>query len=329
MMSKIVQVILSINLLLLTGCTSDIDFVKSGFLNDFSKSVTVGNAFDNYKYCVSPKWEEFETEQKEKIVRFTCSLPIIVESLNEYREAKKRPLIEKKDQYLKAIDNNDETFAKKEFDAEMDNVEVLLKDYLSAQNRYKENSARLKELKAKRIGLQIRYSESYKLSLELREVQNEIEQVKRNLNFADSELQTLSKDKNTLKWLARKSELESIVKNTYVDFLRKKINLIEAKIDSSDEDLRRIDPSIFVKSVEFTTDFSISQQDSTFAVKGMWTDFCWEDNRCREVHHNDSRSVNSVSDSLTIIYGNDALLWGYNANAFMSCIFKFWIDAGK
>lgn len=49
--------------------------VKDGVL-EFDKSVTVGNAYDNYKYFEKKEWSSFETEQKRNVVEFKGTLPV-------------------------------------------------------------------------------------------------------------------------------------------------------------------------------------------------------------------------------------------------------------
>lgn len=64
---------LLIPFLLLTtlfGCKQDpIKIVKEGTLT-FDNTVTVGNAFDNYRYFRNKSWTTFEGEQKRKVVEF-------------------------------------------------------------------------------------------------------------------------------------------------------------------------------------------------------------------------------------------------------------------
>jgi len=56
----------------LSGCSSDEDIVKDGVMN-FNKSLTVGEALDNWSNCESKDWESFETSNGIKIVQFTCT----------------------------------------------------------------------------------------------------------------------------------------------------------------------------------------------------------------------------------------------------------------
>lgn len=51
----------------LTGC-GNVSLVKDGTL-EFDKSLTVGQAFDNYKYFKDVKWEEITTDNGKKVVQ--------------------------------------------------------------------------------------------------------------------------------------------------------------------------------------------------------------------------------------------------------------------
>lgn len=53
------------------GCSSEgaIDIVKNGHL-DFTKPVTVGQAFGAYRYFKSKSWRAFKTEEGERFVEF-------------------------------------------------------------------------------------------------------------------------------------------------------------------------------------------------------------------------------------------------------------------
>ncbi|MDP8171163.1 lipoprotein [Pasteurella skyensis] len=58
----------------LTACNvNDIDTVKNGIL-ELNKTLTVGEAIDNYKGCKSVKWESFKADNGTKIVQATCPL---------------------------------------------------------------------------------------------------------------------------------------------------------------------------------------------------------------------------------------------------------------
>lgn len=49
------------------GCGDDTSTIKNGTL-EFDKSITVGQAFDKYKYFSSTKWRSFSTDNGKKIV---------------------------------------------------------------------------------------------------------------------------------------------------------------------------------------------------------------------------------------------------------------------
>jgi hypothetical protein len=55
--------------LVITGC-SDVSTVKNGTLN-FDNSITVGEAFDRYKYFSDTDWTDFKTSNGRKIVQVT------------------------------------------------------------------------------------------------------------------------------------------------------------------------------------------------------------------------------------------------------------------
>jgi hypothetical protein len=61
----------SLFILALSGCGSDTDKVKNGIL-EFNKTITVGQALDNWKSCENRSWEEFSADNGTKIVQFTC-----------------------------------------------------------------------------------------------------------------------------------------------------------------------------------------------------------------------------------------------------------------
>lgn len=56
----------------IVGCGSDTDKVKNGIL-EFNKTITVGQALDNWKSCESKSWEEFSADNGVKVVQFTCN----------------------------------------------------------------------------------------------------------------------------------------------------------------------------------------------------------------------------------------------------------------
>jgi hypothetical protein len=60
--------------ILLTGCDQmgNIGKVKSGILTDVSRSITVGEALDNYKYFKKTGWKEFKTDNGITVVEFNA-----------------------------------------------------------------------------------------------------------------------------------------------------------------------------------------------------------------------------------------------------------------
>ena len=51
---------------------NDVELVKNGVL-DYDKSITVGEAFDNWKVCKENiVWKAFQTDNKRRIVQFSC-----------------------------------------------------------------------------------------------------------------------------------------------------------------------------------------------------------------------------------------------------------------
>ncbi len=51
---------------------NDVELVKNGVL-DYDKSITVGEAFNNWKVCKENiEWKAFQTENKRRIVQFSC-----------------------------------------------------------------------------------------------------------------------------------------------------------------------------------------------------------------------------------------------------------------
>ena len=71
--------ILLIVVILFSGCSeekansSNIEKVKKGVMN-FDKSITIGQAFDNWNSCKNKKWNEFRTDNQKQIVEFTCKI---------------------------------------------------------------------------------------------------------------------------------------------------------------------------------------------------------------------------------------------------------------
>jgi putative protein kinase ArgK-like GTPase of G3E family len=110
--------------LLITGCGNNTDLVKSGIMN-FNKTITVGDAFDNWKDCEDSEWSSFETDNKIPVVQFTCRK----KGINEYM-TKVKSFLSKKEQnkasYLD-IKSNEQIFQwtiNKDDTFQIDNVQV-------------------------------------------------------------------------------------------------------------------------------------------------------------------------------------------------------------
>jgi len=110
--------------LLVTGCADNTDLVKDGIMN-FNKTITVGDAFDNWKDCENSEWSSFETDNKTPVVQFTCEK----KGANEYMSKVKSFLSKKEQDKASYLDiksnkqifqwtiNKDDTF-------QIDNVQV-------------------------------------------------------------------------------------------------------------------------------------------------------------------------------------------------------------
>lgn len=75
-------VLLAVVLLFSTTQSNDLDLVK-GTVMDIDKSLTVGEAFDNWQDCASRKWEILETDNGRRVVQFTCDIKNTREFFNE------------------------------------------------------------------------------------------------------------------------------------------------------------------------------------------------------------------------------------------------------
>jgi hypothetical protein len=67
------KVLLSLALFTSYSYADNIDLVKDSIMR-FDKSITVGQAFDNWENCKDKKWTEFETNNKKRIVEFNCKV---------------------------------------------------------------------------------------------------------------------------------------------------------------------------------------------------------------------------------------------------------------
>lgn len=67
------------------GCGGNTSMVKNSFLEGY-ESLTIGEAFDNYKYFKSTEWTEFTADNGTKVVQVDC--------VGDYDEFKKQADIE-------------------------------------------------------------------------------------------------------------------------------------------------------------------------------------------------------------------------------------------
>lgn len=67
------KVLLSLTLFTSYSYSNNIDLVKNSIMK-FDKSITVGQAFDNWELCKDKKWTEFQTNNKKQIVEFICKV---------------------------------------------------------------------------------------------------------------------------------------------------------------------------------------------------------------------------------------------------------------
>lgn len=59
---------------MLSGCTQDDVSLVKGTIMDIDRSLTVGEAFDNWQDCATREWETFETDNGRRVVQFTCDI---------------------------------------------------------------------------------------------------------------------------------------------------------------------------------------------------------------------------------------------------------------
>jgi len=124
-MRKIMFIVIGVFLaFFITGCSNDVDLVKDGVMN-FNKTITVGEAFDNWNDCEDSRWDSFETDNHTKVVEFTCKK----KNVQKYM-SKLKSFLSKKDQeeasYLD-IKSNKQIFQwtiNKDDTFQIDNVQV-------------------------------------------------------------------------------------------------------------------------------------------------------------------------------------------------------------
>jgi len=110
--------------LMITGCGNNADLVKDGIMN-FNKTITVGDAFDNWKDCENSEWESFETDNNTPVVQFTCRK----KGANEYMTKVKSFLSKKEQEKASYLDINSNTqifqwTINKDDTFQIDNVQV-------------------------------------------------------------------------------------------------------------------------------------------------------------------------------------------------------------
>lgn len=76
--------------LMLSGCGNNIDTVKNGVLK-YNKTITVGQALDNYEDCETSDWKEFETKNGANIVNFTCNVKGVSSWIEEAQQELQKP----------------------------------------------------------------------------------------------------------------------------------------------------------------------------------------------------------------------------------------------
>ena len=64
------------------GSASDTELVKNGVMQ-FNKTLTVGEAFDRWSECQQKNWEEFKSDNGQRVVQFTCSARNVAAFMNK------------------------------------------------------------------------------------------------------------------------------------------------------------------------------------------------------------------------------------------------------
>ncbi len=70
MRKLLVSIMLGVITMIITGCSNEIDLVKDGTMS-FDKSLTIGEAFDNWSNCINQDWKIIETDNGKIVVQFT------------------------------------------------------------------------------------------------------------------------------------------------------------------------------------------------------------------------------------------------------------------
>ena len=83
MASLVVKIMLSFMAFLFFGCGNNpVDIVKNGTL-DIDKSVSIGNAFEGYKYFYDKRWKTFADPQQRTIVEFSSALRLDMQDVEK------------------------------------------------------------------------------------------------------------------------------------------------------------------------------------------------------------------------------------------------------
>lgn len=77
-------IVLSLFMFILCGCgTNDEALIRNGYL-DVDKSLTIGKAFDGYKYFKSKSWKAFKSDNGRRIVQFDGSFNLSSDKVVEH-----------------------------------------------------------------------------------------------------------------------------------------------------------------------------------------------------------------------------------------------------
>jgi hypothetical protein len=95
--------------LFLVACSDDIDIVQNGVMS-FNKSITVGQAFNNWRACKSnDTWHSFKTANGRRVVEFVCDKKN-VKKLVKSLKVKKEFIITSIKETYQWIVNQDDSF---------------------------------------------------------------------------------------------------------------------------------------------------------------------------------------------------------------------------
>lgn len=110
--------------LIFSGCGDNISTVKDGILSNYSKSLTVGKAFDSWsvtQQCLKASWKDIVSDGGEKIVQFTCEIDpnilkqiALLEANKSLQESENK--IKENNSDIEKIKNSNKTKEQKESD---------------------------------------------------------------------------------------------------------------------------------------------------------------------------------------------------------------------